>query len=370
MLIYINPFLSNEPGHNALFTEAQRLGYLVRRRDDSPYLIKNTNFWAGMLDLSNPQARTWIKEVIKKELIGKAGASGWTADFGEALPFDSKLSGGADPGVWHNRYTEEWARVNREAIEEAGRGSDITFFSRSGFAKSPGISTLFWLGDQLQTWDEYDGIKSAVVGVLSGGISGFSLLHTDAGGYGALSVPYEGKKIPVIARSPELLMRWFELNAFTAVFRTHERLDPAISARFDTNSETMAHLARCARIYQGLAAYRKRVVKEAAQRGYPVVRHPFLHFPEDPNTYQIRYQFMLGPDMMVAPVVDKGAAAANVYFLKGSEWIDLWTGRAAGRAGIYMQMPAPLGKPAVFLRKGGASLGTIMQGLRGAGVLT
>jgi alpha-glucosidase (family GH31 glycosyl hydrolase) len=223
MLIYINPFLSNEPGHNALFTEAQRLGYLVRRQDDSPYLIKNTNFWAGMLDLSNPQARTWIKEVIKKELIGKAGASGWTADFGEALPFDSKLSGGADPGLWHNRYAEEWARVNREAIEEAGRGSDITFFSRSGFAKSPGISTLFWLGDQLQTWDEYDGIKSAVVGVLSGGISGFSLLHTDAGGYGALSVPYEGKKIPVIARSPELLMRWFELNAFTAVFRTHER---------------------------------------------------------------------------------------------------------------------------------------------------
>ena len=70
-------------------------------------------------------------------MIGKAGASGWMADFGEALPFDGKLYGGADPAVWHNRFPEEWAKVNREAIEEAGRGDDIVFFDRSGFTQSP-----------------------------------------------------------------------------------------------------------------------------------------------------------------------------------------------------------------------------------------
>jgi alpha-glucosidase len=120
MLIYINPFLSTEEGHNTLFAEAKSKGYLVEHSDGTPYLIKNTNFFAGLIDLTNPSTRIWIKNVIKTELIGKARASGWMNDFGEALPFDSKLYGGANPAVWHNRYPEEWAKISREAIEEAG----------------------------------------------------------------------------------------------------------------------------------------------------------------------------------------------------------------------------------------------------------
>jgi sulfoquinovosidase len=77
MLIYINPFLSTEPGHNSLFTEAQKKGYLVRNADGTPFLNKNSNFYAALLDLSNPETRTWIKNVIKTEMIEKAGASGW-----------------------------------------------------------------------------------------------------------------------------------------------------------------------------------------------------------------------------------------------------------------------------------------------------
>ena len=224
MRIYINPFLSNEPGHDSLFTEGKQKGYLVAKADGSPYLLKNSNFRAGLIDLSNPDTRTWIKNVIKTEMVGKAGASGWMNDFGEALPFDAKLHDGSDPTVWHNRFPEEWARVAREAIEEAGRGDDIVFFDRSGFTQSPGAATLFWLGDQIQSWDRYDGIKTAVVGLLSGGVSGFSLLHSDTGGYDSFQFKFAGKEIPIIARSPELLMRWTELNAFTAVLRTHEGL--------------------------------------------------------------------------------------------------------------------------------------------------
>ena len=126
--------------------------------------------------------------MIQDALIGEAGASGWMNDFGEALMFDARLYDGGDPLVWHNRYPEEWARMSREAIEEAGRGEDIVFFDRSGFTRSPGIATLFWLGDQMQSWDEYDGIKTAVVGLLSGGVSGFSLHHSDTGGYVAVKV--------------------------------------------------------------------------------------------------------------------------------------------------------------------------------------
>ena len=368
MLVYINPFLSIEEGHDTLFAEAERLGYLVERADGTPYLIKNTSFSAALVDLSNPQARAWIKSVIKTELIDKAGASGWMNDFGEALPFDARLRFGADPAVWHNRYPEEWALVSREAIEEAGR-DDIVFFNRSGFTQSPGAATLFWLGDQLQSWDEYDGIKTAVVGLLSGGVSGFSLLHSDTGGYVVLELDLMGKTFPVIARTPELFMRWIELNAFTAVFRTHEGLDPAVSAQFDTNADTLAHMQRFGKVYKGLALYRKRLVVEAAHRGYPVVRHLFLHYPDDPNTFDLRYQFLLGADLMVAPVLDKGADSVEVYFPEGSEWVDLWTGAEAGKAGEWMRMPAPLSKPAVFLRKGSPSADDIIDGLRQVGVI-
>jgi sulfoquinovosidase len=369
MMIYVNPFLSNTEGHDALFNEAAAKGYLVKTTSGTPFLNKNTNFYAGLLDLTNPGTRTWIKAIIKDQLIAKAGASGWMADFGEALPFDGKLYRNADPAVWHNRYPEEWAKVNREAIQEAGRGDDIVFFSRSGFTQSATYSTLFWLGDQMETWDEYDGIKTAVVGLLSGGVSGFSLLHSDTGGYVSLGVKVVGHKIPVIARTSELLQRWMELSAFTAVFRTHQGLDPAIEAQFDTTPADMTHLARFAKVYKGLAAYRKGLVAEAAHSGHPVVRHLFLHYPDDPNTYTLRYQFLLGPDLMVAPVLDKGANAVDVYFPSGGGWTDLWTGAEVGKAGGWSKMPAHLGAPAVFLRKGAASADQIISGLKDVGVL-
>jgi alpha-glucosidase len=367
VLVYINPFLARAPGHDALYEHALAAGYLVRHPDGAPFLIRNTTFEAGLLDLSNPEARAWIKKIIRDELIGRAGAAGWMNDFGEALPFRAKLADG-DPALWHNRYPEEWARVSREVVDATGR-DDMVFFDRSGFTRSPGIATLFWLGDQMQSWDEYDGIKTAVVGLLSGGVSGFSLLHSDTGGYVVLKLGLDGRQIPLIARTPELLMRWMELNAFTAVFRTHEGLDPTVAAQFDTDAATLAQLLRFAKIYRGLGAYRKGLVAEAAARGHPVVRHPFLHYPDDPNVGALRYQFLLGPDLMVAPVLDRGALAVDVYFPEGSAWTDLWTGGDAGSPGEWATMPAPLGQPAVFLRKDAPAAGPILEGLRAEGVL-
>ena len=126
---------------------------------------------------------------------------------------------------------------------------------------------------------------------------------------------------------------------------------------------------RFGNVYKGLASYRKRLVGEAAARGHPVVRHPFLHYPDDPNTHALRYQFLLGPDLMVAPVLDKGADTVDVYFPAGSEWVDLWSSADAGKAGQWARMPAPLSKPAVFMRKGAPSRAEIESGLRSVGIL-
>jgi alpha-glucosidase (family GH31 glycosyl hydrolase) len=352
LMTYVNPLLADDVANKEnyrrnLFAEAERNGYLVENGSGEPYRILTTDFSVGFVDLTNPEARAWMESVIKEELLGN-GASGWMADFGEGLPYDAVLSSGADPKSYHNRYAEEWAEVNREAIREAGREDDVVFFNRSGYLRSPGYSTLFWLGDQLVSWDEHDGIKSAVTGLLSSGLSGYSLQHADIGGYTAIDNPLLEHH-----RSKELLMRWSELAAFTVVFRTHEGNRPEVNHQIYSDEETLRHFSRFAKVYAAWKPYRAELVREAAGTGLPVVRHPFVHYPHDREVYGLDYQFMVGSELMVAPVLDPGEDGVEVY-LPAGRWVHLWSGEEYGslHRGVYKTVRAPVGEPAVFYKEG------------------
>ena len=352
VMTYINPFLCDdvpkkENHRRNLFGEAVEGGYLVKDQQGEPYRVRISSFSASLVDLTNPEARTWIKGLIKDELIG-SGTSGWMADFGEGLPYDAVLFSGADPKAYHDRYAEEWARVNREAIIEAGRDDDIVFFNRSGYTESPRYSTLFWVGDQLVDWDEQDGIKSAVTGLLSSGLSGYSLEHSDIGGYTALDNP-----LFRYHRSKELLLRWIELDAFTTIFRTHEGNIPEVNHQVYSDEKTLEHFVRFAKIYAAWKPYRMALVREASEKGLPVVRHPFVHYPHDLGVLDLNYQFMVGPEIMVAPVLDPGTDTVEVYLPAGG-WVHLWTGTAYGSPGrgVRETIPAPIGEPAVFYKEG------------------
>ncbi|CAD7701457.1 unnamed protein product, partial [Ostreobium quekettii] len=244
VMTYVNPHLvpaHGYPGHSRdLFQESMDEGYVVRKGDGGIFL---SYLNATMMDLSDPEARAWLKRVIMDEVLS-TGVSGWMCDFGEALPLDAEIGSGlkVSGNEFHNVYPEEWAKVNLEAIEEWGLEEDVVFFTRSGFTRSPRYSKLFWLGDQLVTWEEHNGIKSAVVGMLSSGISGHSLTHGDIGGY--MSIRRHGVEI---RRSKELLLRWFELAAFTAVFRTHEGSRPTGNWQFYSDNGTLMHFARNAK---------------------------------------------------------------------------------------------------------------------------
>jgi alpha-glucosidase (family GH31 glycosyl hydrolase) len=355
LMTYIGPWLADdvkkekENHRRNLFEEAERRGYLVKDREGEPYRVKITDFSAAFVDLTNPEARDWIKDVIKEELIGN-GASGWMADFGEGLPYDAVLFSGADPKSYHNRYAEEWAELNREAIREAGRGEDIVFFNRPGYTRSPRYSTLFWVGDQLVDWDEHDGIKSAVTGLLSSGLSGYAFEHSDIGGYTAIDyflLKYH--------RSKELLMRWIELGAFTVVFRNHEGNRPGVNHQISSDQETLSHFDRFAKVYAAWKPYRMELVKKASETGLPVVRHPFIHYPNDPEVLGLEYQYMVGPEFMVAPVLDPGSDSVEIY-LPAGKWVHLWTGERYGlpQHGAYETVPAPIGEPAVLYKEGSA----------------
>jgi len=369
LMTYINPFICDdvvqkENHRRNLFEEAVRNGYLVENHRGEPYKITISSFSAVLVDLTNPGARTWIKDIIKMELIGN-GSSGWMADFGEGLPYDAVLFSGADPRSYHNRYAEEWARVNREAINEAGRGDDIVFFNRSGYTESPRYSTLFWVGDQLVDWDEHDGIKSAVTGLLSSGLSGYSLEHSDIGGYTALDNP-----LFEYHRSKELLMRWIELGAFTTVFRSHEGNIPEVNHQIYSDRGTLMHFARFAKVYAAWKPYRMELVQEASETGLPVVRHPFIHYPDDPAVPGLEYQFMVGTDLMVAPVLDPGRDSVDVY-LPAGRWVHLWTGEGYGslQHGDHETVPAPIGEPAVFYKEGSEEGARITEELERRGLL-
>jgi len=348
IMLYINPFLADiaEKGSTQrnLYQEALAAGCLIRKADGQPYLILNTSFSAGLLDLSAPDCRSWIKDIIKTEMIAR-GASGWMADFGEALPMDSVLKNG-DSATYHNRYPEEWAIVNREAIQEAGRGQDIVFFMRAGYTRSPAASTLFWLGDQLVSWDRYDGIKTAVTGLLSGGLSGYTLNHSDIGGYTTINNPIKNYH-----RSEELLLRWSELSAFNAVYRSHEGNRPDENVQVYSSERTLSHFARFARIFAALSPYRKVLIDEAARAGHPVVRPMFFHYPEEKSFQHIdSEQFMLGPDVIMAPVLDPGRSHVRVHLPQGN-WVHFFTGKLYRSQSQTFSLSAPVGTPAVFYKE-------------------
>ena len=341
ILTYVNPFLvdvtEKEHYKRSLFAEAEKAGYLVKKSDGKSYLIENTSFSSGLLDLSNAAARRWMVDVIKDQVI-KVGASGWMADFGEALPFDAVLASGS-PMTAHNTYPEVWAQLNRQALEEAGRWQDSVIFSRSAYTQSPGKTRLFWLGDQLVTWDDRDGIKTALMGLLSSGLSGFSLNHSDTGGYTTVDNP-----LLKYHRSPELLQRWTELNAFTAVLRSHEGNIPSVNAQV-YDAGLRPHFARFSQVYRVLTPYRRELMAHAAKSGMPLVRPLFLLYPNDPKAYEFTSEFLLGTQLLVAPVLDEGKESVDVY-LPEDGWVHAASGKVF-KQGTY-KVAAPIGNPGVF----------------------
>lgn len=337
---YINPYLAIE---GWLFKEASELGYLAKNIEGSDYLVEFGEFYAGVVDLTNPEAFEWYKNVIKKYLI-EFGLSGWMADFGEYLPTDLYLYNGVSAEIMHNAWPALWARVNKEAIEEMGKLDEITFFMRAGGTGSQKYCTMMWAGDQNVDWSLDDGLASVIPAALSSGMIGCGLHHSDIGGYTTLY----GMK-----RTKELFMRWAEMGAFTSMMRTHEGNRPDDNWQFDSDDETLLHFAKMSRVYTKLAPYIKATVKENSDRGIPVQRPLFMHYEEDQRTYSIQYQYLFGRDLLVAPVYHEGKTSWSVYLPK-DEWIHLWSGKSF--TGGDIEIEAQLGYPPVFYRKNSESI--------------
>jgi len=277
----------------------------------------------AMVDFTNPEAREWVKDMIKENMLGEAGAWGWMHDFGEYVPLDSTTFDGADPFFNHNDYPRQWAEVCREAIAEANRTEDIVYFMRSGSTLSPQDTGLFWMGDQMPTFDQYDGLHSAMMGLLNGGLSGLTLGHSDIGGYTTVYYLHGGFEY---VRSKELLERWIEMNTFSdMMMRTHPGLTPAQMYQVWDDPETTDFFAKFVTIHSKvLKEYKLNLMRLAHTEGQAPTRALLVEFPDDAEARKIQDQFMLGEDLMMAPVFKSRQKKRNVYFPKGS-WTHYFT---------------------------------------------
>jgi alpha-glucosidase len=339
---YVNPYLCVD---GILYPVALERGYLALRPDaDAPYIVDFGEFTSGIVDFTNPDAAAWFSEVVIGQNMLDFGLAGWMADFGEYLPHDVRLASGLPGLLAHNAWPTLWAEVNAKAVASRGKTGEALFFMRAGYTGVQAHCPLLWAGDQSVDFSRHDGLQTVICGALSSGLMGNAYHHSDIGGYTSLF----GN-----VRTPQLIMRWSEMAAFTPVMRGHEGNRPDQNLQIDQDPKVLAHFAHMTRLYRHLAPYLRALSDEAAVRGLPVQRPLFLHFPEDPRAFETQTVYLYGPDLLVAPVVEADRTDWRVYLPAGCDWIHLWSGEVMA-GGSDVTVAAPLGQPPVFYRRGSA----------------
>lgn len=338
---YVNSFLATE---GPLYDTALVRGYLVKHPSGKVYSIRTPGFPAVLVDLTHPEAYQWLRKVVR-DFIEAYGFSGWMTDYGEWLPWDAQLFAGSG-AEQHNAYAVRWAQLSREATE----GTEAVFFTRCGHTFTPRYTRLHWLGDQLTTWDEKDGLRSTLYGLLHSGLSGLPLIHSDIGGYTTIKFgPFR------YTRSRELLLRWAETCVVQPVFRTHEGLRPQDNHQVYTDSATIAAFAYLAQLHVKLWEY-----LQACAQGYglsdtllpyawaPIWRPLWMHEPTPQSKPNLA--FFIGPDILFYPVTRPRQRWVEASLPSGT-WYAL-TDSQIYEGGQIVKVPAPLGKPCLFLRVG------------------
>ncbi|MHA1319014.1 MAG: alpha-glucosidase [Promethearchaeota archaeon] len=332
---YINSMLAP---NGSQYGEALEKDLCVKEQNGDTFIIVTDSGDKIMLDLSNPDTLEWLKNVIKENMIN-IGLSGWMADYGEYIPTDIALHSGEDPKEFHNKYPVIFAKANIEAIKEAGRLGDIVFFTRAGYSHVSRYTTQVWAGDQLVNWSIHDGIATVIAAGISLGICGIGYFHYDIGGFHALQH---------ISRDKEIFMRWAEMAVFTTTMRTHESIRPIGNWQFDSDDETLEFFAKMSQRFTYLKPYMQYLSNEYIEKGFPPIRACYLHYENDPELHKMKYQYLFGQDLLVAPVIKPNSSEGEVYF-PDDIWIHIWSGKEFKKG--FNKVKAPIGQPPVFYRK-------------------
>jgi len=363
---YLNPMICTS--YQPRYGEAAAGNGLTRNQLDQPYVYRypTATFFASdgdlryfevsQFDFSAEAGRSVFRSVLADAI--EDGYDGWMEDYGEYTPLDSRSANGMDGTRMHNLYPVQYHCVAQDFANEQAR--PLGRYIRSGFTGVAPCAQIVWGGDPTTAWG-FDGLESAVTNGLTMGLSGISTWGSDIGGLFANGTN---------RLTPELKIRWIQFGAVSGVMRdqagqfavpdTEEKERPQI-----WDPEILPHWRRYAKLRTQLYPYLVAADSEYQRTGLPIMRHLALVYPRDAVAMAREDEFMFGPDLLAAPVVEPGAVERELYLPEG-RWVDMWRsitinpesgGLRVGRAttidgGRPLTVPAPLEELPLFARAG------------------
>ena len=297
--VWINPYIGQR---SRLFAEAKDRGYLLRRPDGTVWQWDLWQSGMAIVDFTNPEATAWYQSHLRRLL--DQGVDSFKTDFGERIPIDVAWADGADPQRMHNWYTQLYNRAVAEVLEERRPGEAVVFarLATVGGQQYP----VHWGGDSSSS---YASMAETLRGGLSLAFGGFAYWSHDIGGFEG--TPDAG-----------VFKRW---TAF-GMLSTHSRFHGSNSYRvpWSIDDEAVEVTRTFARLKMSLMPYLLGAAREASERGIPVMRPMQLAFPHDPAVAYLDRQYMLGSDLMVAPVFS--AQGEVEFYLPPGRWTNYLTG--------------------------------------------
>jgi alpha-D-xyloside xylohydrolase len=298
--VWINPYIGQRA---PLFAEAAQAGYLVRRPDGR---VWQWDMWVagmGLVDFTNPAARTWFAGKVRALLA--SGVDAVKTDFGERIPEDVVWFDGSDPHRMHNYYSHLYNQTVFEAVEAERGAGEAVLFARSATVGGQRFP-VHWGGDCEST---YASMAESLRGGLSLGLGGFGFWSHDIGGFEG--TPPAG-----------LFKRWVAFGLLSSHSRLHGSSSHRVPWAF--GEEAVEVTRAFARLKNALMPYLWAAAIQAHEEGIPVIRAMVLEFPADRTCAFLDRQYMLGPDLLVAPVFSDGGEV-DVYVPAG-EWTSYWDG--------------------------------------------
>lgn len=324
---WINPYIAQR---SALFNEGKEKGYLVKRADGS---VWQWDWWVagmGLVDFTNPDATRWFQDKLRALLT--QGVDALKTDFGERIPLDVVWHDGTPPETMHNLYTQLYNKAVFEVLVDERGERDAVLFARSATAGGQQFP-VHWGGDNTST---FPSMAETLRGGLSLAASGFGYWSHDIGGF-------EGTPDPAVFK------RWVAFGLLSSHSRLHGSDSYRVPWAFDDEAVTIT--ATFTQLKNSLMPYLYAASADAAAKGVSVARPMFFEFPSDPAVAYLDRQYMLGSDLLVAPVMS--ADGEVEFYLPAGTWTDFWTGETVA-GGVWRRETHGFDTVPLYVREGAA----------------
>ncbi|GIE98454.1 alpha-xylosidase [Paractinoplanes rishiriensis] len=292
--LWINPYIAQR---SAMFAEGRDNGYLVRKADGDVWQWDRWQAGMGLVDFTNPAAREWYAGKLRA--LVEMGVDAFKSDFGERVPVDVVWHDGSDPERMHNYYTQIYNQVVFDVLREARGEGEAVLYARSATVGGQQFP-VHWGGDNSAT---YESMAESLRGGLSLMSSGFGFWSHDIGGF-------EGKP------NPSVFKRWIAFGLLSSHSRLHGNQSYRVPWLFD--EEAVDVLRKFTHLKYRLMPYLLGAARQAHEEGLPVMRPMVVGFPDDPAVTHLDRQYLLGGDLLVAPVFSTEGEVS--YYVPAGRW--------------------------------------------------